>query len=460
MTSLYGAKKTIPRVCIAAGSSGSGKTTFTCGLLRALIRRNRIPAAFKCGPDYIDPMFHRKVAGSFSANLDLFFFDRKTIRRLLWEHTCGKDIAVLEGAMGFYDGLGGTTTQASAWDIARATDTPVILVEDSRALSVSLAARIKGLAAFRESSGIRGVALNRLNPNRYAGMRALIEGETGLKVLGFLPNNKDWSIESRHLGLITAGELEGLREKIDRIGTALEETVDLQAIEDIARSAPPLEFAEEETGLSELGTRRVGVARDKAFCFYYEDSLNLLKQFGAELVPFSPLEDEFPAGLDGLILGGGYPELYGKRLSENAGLRKDIRDAVLSGMPCIAECGGFMYLHQKLIDKEGREYPMAGVFSGSCRPMAHLVRFGYAVYTAQKDTLLCRAGDAIRGHEFHYWESDTPGADFTAVKPVSGETWQCINADENLFAGFPHVHFCAEPAIARRFLERCGAYHR
>ncbi|MDR0569287.1 MAG: cobyrinate a,c-diamide synthase [Spirochaetaceae bacterium] len=462
MTVAFDAEKAamnIPRVCVAAGSSGSGKTSFTCGLLSALVRRNRVPAAFKCGPDYIDPMFHRFAAGSFSANLDLFLFNEKTLRHLLCENARGKDIAVLEGAMGFYDGLGGVTAQASAWDIARATDTPVILVEDSSSLSVSLAARIKGLTAFREPNGVRGVVLNRLNPKRYAGMKRLIESETDAKVLGFLPNNADWNIESRHLGLITPDELSGVQEKIARISDALAETADLSAIEAIAESAPPIGFSPEPERIPAEPVR-IGVARDRAFCFYYEDSLNLLKKFGAEFTPFSPLTDTFPSGLAGLILGGGYPELYARELSANTGMLQDIRDAVLSGMPCIAECGGFMYLHRELADKAGNRHSLAGVFPGSCRPANRLVRFGYASYTAGKDTLLCRAGESIPGHEFHYWESDAPGEDFTGVKPISGETWRCINARGNLFAGFPHFHFYSNQNTALRFLEQCRLYRK
>ncbi|MDR0525058.1 MAG: cobyrinate a,c-diamide synthase [Spirochaetaceae bacterium] len=445
----------IPRLCVAGSSSGSGKTSFTCGLLQALIRRNRIPAPFKGGPDYIDPMFHREITGLFSANLDLFLFDPSRVCRLLYDHTRGRDLAVLEGAMGFYDGLGGVTTQASSWDLARVTETPVILVEDSRALSVSLGARIHGLNTFREPSGIRGVILNRLNPKRYAGMRSLIESETGLRVLGFLPDEKEWRIESRHLGLITPLELENVREKIESLGEAMTKTVDLESIENIARSAPALEVFEEEP-VKIKKKKRIGIARDKAFCFYYEDSLNLLKKFGGDLVPFSPLEDPFPTDLDGLILGGGYPELYGKALAENEGLRRDLREAVLSGLPCIAECGGFMYLHQELIDKAGNRHPLAGVLPGSCRPQDHLVRFGYASYTARKDTLLCRKDEVLPGHEFHYWESDNPGEDFTACKPVSGETWPGIHGGTHLFAGFPHFHFYSQPNRARRFLEQCG----
>jgi cobyrinic acid a,c-diamide synthase len=454
----------LPRVCIAASSSGSGKTTLTCGLLRSLINRNYRPASFKCGPDYIDPLFHREVVGAPASNLDLFLLNEATVKRLFHENTRDKDIAVIEGVMGFYDGLAGTTTEASTWRLARTLGTPVVLIEDCGALSITIAARIKGLVQFREGSGIRAVALNHISEGLYRQLKPVIEEETGIKVLGHLPFMKDCAIESRHLGLVTAPEIQDLSATIDRLAARIEETLDIDAVIALAQTAPPLPVEEERAGLAEvkagLSPLRIGIARDRAFCFYYEDGLELLKKLGAELAPFSPLNDSrLPAGLDGLYLGGGYPELYGWLLSGNTSMLRDVREAVLSGMPCIAECGGFMYLHTALIDEQGNRHTLADVIPGSCRKMPRLVRFGYASYTARADNLLCRAGDTLRGHEFHYWESDCPGSDFQAVKPVSEKTWPCVTATENLYAGFPHLHFCSEPLMAERFLDRCRSYH-
>ncbi|MDR0589184.1 MAG: cobyrinate a,c-diamide synthase [Spirochaetaceae bacterium] len=453
----------LPRICIASGSSGSGKTAVSCGILRALINRGCRPAAFKCGPDYIDPLFHREAAGAYSSNLDLFFCDERTIIRLLYENTQARDIALLEGVMGFYDGLGGTTTEAGTWHLARATDTPVILIENCEGLSVSIAARIKGLAEFRENSHIRGVVLNRLREKLYLPLKALIEGETGLRVLGYLPFLEDWVIESRHLGLVTAEELGDLKERIRRWAGAVEQYLDLEGIIRLAQSAPPLRVDESGVFSETAGTPnlpvRLGIARDRAFCFYYEDSLTLFKKMGAELVFFSPLNDRgLPAGLDGLYLGGGYPELYGAPLADNAGMRGDIRKALESGMPCVAECGGFMYLHRTLADPQGIQYPMADVFPGSCVKKDRPVRFGYAAYTAKSDNLLCPRGGGFRGHEFHYWDSDCPGDDFIGVKPLGGEQWSAAVATPSLYAGFPHLHFYSEPSMARRFLERCRTW--
>jgi cobyrinic acid a,c-diamide synthase len=452
----------LPRICIAAGASGSGKTTLTCGLLGALIRRGLKPVSFKCGPDYIDPMFHREVVGMPSSNLDLFFFDEDTMKHLIHENARGRDIAVMEGVMGFYDGLGGISTEGSAWHIAGTTETPVLLIENCAAVSVTAAARIKGMAAFREPSLIQGVVLNNCSRALYGEIKNLIQGETGIRVLGHVPHLKDCIIESRHLGLVTAAEIGDLKEKLAVLAGVIEENVDLDALIGIARSAPALAAGK---GIGESPVNPggagipIGVARDEAFCFYYPDNLRLLEKLGAELVEFSPLRDSrLPADLKGLYLGGGYPELHTKVLSENKTMLADLRNAIGSGLPCIAECGGFMYLHETLTDAGGQTYPMAGVIPGGCRKTEHLVRFGYASYTAARDNLICPAGGVVRGHEFHYWESDNPGSSFTALKPVSKKGWPCIDATETLCAGFPHLHFYSNPGAARRFLEKASRY--
>ena len=458
----------LPRLCVAAGSSGAGKTSFTCGLLKALLNRGLKPAAFKCGPDFIDPMFHRAVTGVPSSNLDLFLLEENTARFLLAENSRGRDIAVIEGVMGLYDGLSAANAEASTWHIAQATETPVILLEDCSKSSLTAAARIKGLVSFRDSPGSRGrigaVVLNKAGEKLYRELKPVIEEEAGVPVLGFLPPLKDCGIESRHLGLVTAPEIAGLEKKIEQIAAALEDCVDLAALIRIASAVPPLNTADTTpangpvSGGAASGPICIGVARDTAFCFYYEDSLDLLRRLGAELVPFSPLADpELPPNLKGLYLGGGYPELHAETLAGNAGMRSSIREALGAGLPCIAECGGFMYLHQSIEGADGAARPMTGFLPGHCRKTARLVRFGYASYEAGADNLLCRSGEILRGHEFHYWESDNPGGSFRARKN-SGAAWPSIVATENLFAGFPHFHFYSNPAMARRFLERCAVY--
>ena len=240
-----------------------------------------------------------------------------------------------------------------------------------------------------------------------------------------------------------------LQEKLCRLAAEAEKTLDIAALLEIAAAAPPLRFT--PPVLPEAGAPvRIGVARDRAFCFYYEDSLDLLRQLGAELIPFSPLADErLPDGVQGLYLGGGYPELYAAQLAENRTLRGQLREAVHAGMPCIAECGGFMYLTQTIAGRA-----MVGALPGDCFDTGKLTRFGYITATAQGDSLLCRAGEQVPMHEFHHWDTPQPGGAFLAEKP-SGKQWRCAYATDTLYAGFPHFHFYAKPVMAQRFLAAC-----
>ena len=434
---------------VAAPCSGSGKTTLTCALLAALKRRGADPCAFKSGPDYIDPMFHRAVLGVESHNLDLFFSAPDTVRALYAQGAAGHGAAVCEGAMGFYDGLGGVTDTASAWHLADTLGLPVLLVVPAKGASLTLAAQINGLKTFRTPSRIVGVLLNDCTSALYKMLKPMLERETGLPVLGHLPRLPEASIESRHLGLVTADEVADLREKLRQLAEAAEKTLELDALLEIAHNAPVLDFT--PPVLPEKGAPvRIGVARDRAFCFYYEDSLDLLRQLGAELIPFSPLADEkLPDGVQGLYLGGGYPELYAAQLEENHALRRQIRDAVHTGMPCIAECGGFMYLTQAIAG-----HAMVGALPGDCFDTGRLTRFGYITAMAQEDSLLCRAGEQVPMHEFHHWDTPQPGDAFGAEKP-SGKQWRCAYATDTLYAGFPHFHFYAKPVMAQRFLAAC-----
>jgi len=443
-------EQNVSRVMLAGVSSGCGKTTVTCAVLQALVDRKLRVGAFKCGPDYIDPMFHSRIIGAKSANLDLFFFQENTLRYLLAKNSRDRDVSVIEGVMGYYDGAGLTSARASSWETARAADTPVVLVVSAKGAALSTLAVIQGFLDFQEDSRICGVILNRCTAMTCQGLARAIRERFGgrVELLGFLPEMPECVIESRHLGLVTAAEVEGLREKLHRLARQAEETIDLDALLALARNAPPLAF--EPVELPHYEPVRIGAARDRAFCFYYEDSLDALKSMGAELVEFSPLSDPaLPEGLDGLYLGGGYPELYAGRLAENADMRRSIRHALEDGLPCIAECGGFMYLTQMIEDK-----PMAGFLPGKCWDNHKLTRFGYVTLRAKKDNLLCRAGEEIRGHEFHHWDAEAPGGDFIAEK-LNGRRWDCAFATDSLYAGYPHFHFYSNSEFAENFYQAC-----
>ncbi|HIW14820.1 MAG TPA: cobyrinate a,c-diamide synthase [Firmicutes bacterium] len=444
---------------VAAPSSGSGKTAVTCALLALLARRGLMPCAFKCGPDYIDPMFHRSVLGVESHNLDLFFSSESFLRQHYARHCAGHQAAVCEGVMGFYDGVGGTTSQASAWHVAHTLDMPVLLVIRPRGASLTLAAQIRGLCAFREQSHIRGLFLNDCSPMLYRSLAPMLEKETGLPVLGYLPHREEAAFESRHLGLYTAGEIHDLQQRIGLLADLLEQNLDFARFSSLF-CTPGLGYAA-PISQNVPAITRLAIASDRAFCFCYEETKEALRTAGAELVPFSPLTDtQLPENTGGLYLPGGYPELYAKKLAENEPMLCAIRQAVENGMPTVAECGGFLYLGQHLEGSDGVSYPMAGVLPGDGLRKEKLTRFGYAFLTAQSDSLLFSAGDQIPVHEFHYWDSTENGAAFLAQKPVTGRSWSCGFATPTLYAGFPHLYGAGHSQWVRRFTHAANEYQK
>ena len=453
----------IPRILLAAGSSGSGKTLITCGLLEALVERGLKTASFKCGPDYIDPMFHSRVIGTKSRNLDTFFTGSEVTKYLLTRNARDCEIAVMEGVMGFYDGVAGTTTTASAYDLAKVTDTPVILIVNSRGMSVSLVAYVKGFLEYKKDSHIKGVIFNQMSPMLYPRMKKLLEEELGVAVLGYVPKVEDCVIESRHLGLVLPDEIPELKDRLHKLAGVLEETLDIDRILELAGEAPDLLDAKPESvtdfRLSE--PVRIGVAEDEAFCFFYADNFRLLGEMGAEIVPFSPMEDkQLPDDLDGLLLYGGYPELNGKKLEQNTTMKDMIREKLKAGMPCMAECGGFMYLHEEMEGMDGNFYQMAGVIPGKAYRTPKLSRFGYVTLTQKKPALGMEDFGEIPAHEFHYFDSENCGGDFHAAKPESKRGWDCIHGTDTMLAGFPHLYYYGNPEVPKAFLKKCLAYKK
>ncbi len=439
-------KAKINRVLIAGTGSGCGKTTVTCAVLSALKQRGLDAGSAKCGPDYIDPMFHRSVIGAPSVNLDPFFFDENTLRFLLAKNGGGRELTVIEGVMGYYDGLGLTTVRASAYDLARITKTPVVLTVNAKGASLSILAQIKGFTDFMPESFIKGVILNNCTEKVYSALAPEIETRLGIKPLGFMPHIKECEIGSRHLGLVTADEIADIKAKMRLLAEQAERSIDLEGVIALAASAPELDFT--PISFEKREPVRIAVARDRAFCFYYEDSLDLLREMGAELVPFSPIADaRLPENVHGLYLGGGYPELYAERLSANVSMRESIGRALSNGLPCVAECGGFMYLTESVGGS-----PTVGFIKGRSFDNGRLTRFGYVRLTAEKDNMLCKKGGAIRAHEFHHWDAEDPGSGFTAQKP-DGRSWPCVHTSETLWAGYPHIHFYANPDFAKGFYE-------
>ncbi len=435
------------RVMIAAPGSATGKTTFTCGLLQVLKNRQLDISAFKCGPDYIDPMFHSKVIGVPSMNLDLFFQTEEQVAGFFCKHH--RDISVIEGVMGYYDGLCGTTDIASSYHLALVTKTPVILLLSPKGQSLSLLALLKGFLDFRKDSNIQGVVLNRCSKSMHDLLKPLIE-EQCVPVLGYVPEMEEIGLESRHLGLVTAAEVKDLEQKLETLAQAMEKTVDIEGILKIAQNAPLL-FAKQKQTKSFSKTKTVAVAMDEAFCFYYKDNLDLLCELGCKVQYFSPLKDDnLPQNTSCIYLGGGYPELYAKELMANIKMRKALKDAAEKGVPILAECGGFMYLLEDIAGEA-----MVAALKGSSYKVGKLVRFGYVELEAQEDGPFLKRGERIRGHEFHHWDSTENGATCTATKPISGRNWPCMRTEGMTMAGFPHLYFRSCETMLRRFVE-CG----
>ena len=448
------------RIMIAAPQSGSGKTLITCALLQALKEKNYYLESFKCGPDYIDPMFHKTVLGISSRNLDPFFTEDSITRMLLSKGQDSRDLAVIEGVMGLYDGLGGIREEASSYALAKATNTPIILTVNARGMGRSLLALLSGFLQYDTAHLIKGVILNQ-TPSSFASVLSKeIEETFHIPVVASFPVRDDVRIESRHLGLVMPYELEDIQSRLKIASQVLCENANIEQILEIAKSAPKLEYDVESDIKHKITekTIRIGVARDEAFCFYYEDNLDLLKSLGAKLIFFSPLHDDtLPKDLDGILFGGGYPELYLKELEENESMRNSVKSAIENKMPSLAECGGFMYLHDTIFDSEKKPYKMAGVIHACCMKKERLVRFGYLTLNSKTDSFL-KKGETIRGHEFHYYDSEDNGECAIAKKPVGTKSWECVHAGSDHWWGFAHLAYYSNPKFAEKFAEACRSY--
>ena len=447
----------LDRVMIAAPKSGSGKTTITCVLLQSLKEQGIPVVSYKCGPDYIDPMFHKEVLGVPSRNLDTFFTGEEETRALLTAGRTEGELAVLEGVMGLYDGLGGIREEGSSYHLAKVTGTPIVLVVDAKGMGKSVLALIAGFLQYDTEKLIRGVILNRMSGAYFQTIRPLIEKELPVAVVGYVPDQKHLELKSRHLGLVLPKEQEEVAQQIRDFAVELQKTVSIEKIREIAAEAVELPEASKRNSDSPYGSADfpiIAVARDEAFCFYYEDNLRLLEEHGARLRYFSPLHDShLPEGCDGILLGGGYPELHLQELEQNLSMRNEIRAAMEQDIPCVAECGGFMYLHETIEDQEGHQYRMASVLPGICTNKGKLVRFGYIELQEGAPSFLPE-GTKIRGHEFHYYDSSDNGEDCMAVKPVTGKSYPCVIEAPDWFLGFPHLYYPSNPGFAENFVKK------
>ena len=455
----------IPRIVIAATQSGSGKTTIVTGLLSALRAKGLLVQSFKIGPDYIDPGYHELASGQPGHNLDSWLVPTERLRDI-FVHSAGRaDIAVIEGVMGLYDG--GREGVSSTAEIAKLLKAPVLLVIDAKSMGASAAAIARGFRDYDSEVRFAGVLLNRLGSPTHEAMIAEAMEKQGIPVFGALRRNDALKMPERHLGLLPVTE-NAEKEIVESIGQAVASQVQMEEIIRLARAAAPLETREpagtENGGIAASKAVRIAVAKDEAFSFYYPESLQVLKDFGAELLEFSPLHDRVVPKADGLILGGGFPEMFAEKLCGNASMGQSIKEAAISGMPIYAECGGFMYLMEGMRDFSGREYPMAGVFPGVAAMNQKLQMVGYVTAELQQDTVLGPKGTKIRGHEFHFSselevDASCPRA-FLFTRLRNGAVYPAGYVKGNAVGSYLHLHFAGCPKAAENFVAACRRYSK
>jgi cobyrinic acid a,c-diamide synthase len=444
--------------------SGCGKTTVSLGLMAALARRGLRVAAFKVGPDFIDPGHHARITGSPSRNLDGWMLSRPYNLEAFRKSAAEADVAVVEGVMGLYDGYDGKTENGSTAQMAKWLGLPVILVVDARSMARSAAALVQGFANFDPAVTFAGVVFNHLGSLRHLGLlREALAGAVQVPCLGGLLREEAITIPERHLGLVTPEEHPLDAAAVGRLADRIEEAIDLDQLLSRLPEITAPKAAAAAGATRPIGPVRIGVARDPAFCFYYPDNLELLEESGAQLLFFSPAQDASPpSDLDGIYLGGGYPELFAGQLAANASMRHHIQDHSRAGMPIYAECGGFMYLGRELQDQEGRRFPMAGCFPFHTRMLPRLKALGYREVRLTRPTILGESGAVMRGHEFHYSEM-LPGPPATeAVYRVAGRDGAQVTTEGHLLrrtlGSYIHLHFGSAPQAAAALVASCRAY--
>ena len=449
------------RIVLAGTQSGVGKTTLALGIMGALKKKGLTVKPFKVGPDYIDPQFHSFVTSRPSRNLDSYLLDEKTLRGLFSKNTAIGDVAVIEGVMGLYDGFGTKSDVGSTAHVAKLLKSPVVLILDGGGISTSAAAIALGFKLFDPEVDIAGVIINQVSGEKhYQLLKGPIEEKTGLKCLGYLKRNANIQLESRHLGLVPTQEVEALREKLDMVIAAVEETIDLDGLLKLASEAEGLEATEVPTiNLEEK--INIAYAFDKAFSFYYQDNLDLLREAGVNLIPFSPMVDTtLPLELHGIYIGGGFPEVFAQELESNKGMREAILMLAEGGIPIYAECGGYMYLTKAIKDLQGNSYDMVGVYDSVATMTGRLQRFGYNQTNLLDNKLIPNDVGEIKGHEFHraIVEPADNSPAYSVKKLRDGEVidaWCCGEVKYNCIAGFPHFHFYSNSKFIEAFLQGC-----
>lgn len=446
----------VPGLVVAATGSGRGKTSVAVGLMAALCRRGLRVQAFKAGPDFIDPAHHARATGRVSHNLDTWMLTETSVRELFARHAAQADVAVGEGVMGLFDGFSGRDEAGGTAHLAKLLGLPVLLVVDARGMGRSVAALVGGFAAFDPGLTLCGVVLNHVGgPGHREILTEAMAGAPGVPVLGFLPRDPGLAMPARHLGLVDPAEAAEPGAWVAALADAVEAGLDVGRL---LASLPRHDLPVPVPIPVPRPVARLGVARDAAFRFYYEENLRLLAQAGADIAPFSPLADAaLPVDLDGLYLGGGYPELFAEKLAENAAMRRDVAAFAASGRPVYAECGGFMYLMDSITDASGRRFPMAGVFPFAAAMGERFAALGYRGVSTTAPTLLGPAGTVVRGHEFHYSHRVGGTGGIETAYALSGRAGPLPGPEGfrigNVLGSYVHLHFGSNPGVAAAFTQ-------
>ena len=450
----------IPRIVVAGTQSGVGKTTIVSGLLMELRKRGKKVQSYKVGPDYIDPGYHALASGRPCHNLDSWLMPQERLLSLFGSTSRGMDLAVVEGVMGLFDGGRGGVASTAA--IARLIGAPVVLVVNCRSAGESIAAVVLGFQQYDSGVKIAGVILNQIGSDTHEQMVTEALQRIGVRVLGVIRRTENLKVQERHLGLVPVTE-NSAEAVLENIHAAITGHIDIEALIDIAAQAGCVEMPR-EASLPESRSARIGVAQDEAFSFYYPESLRVLEEMGAELVPFSPLRDKALPEVDGLLLGGGFPEMFLEELSGNQAMHQSIREAAQRQMPMLAECGGYMYLCRQVTSFEGRDYLMTGLIPEVCRMEKRLQTVGYVEATALADNVLCKAGESLRGHEFHFSRMEPVDSSvekqpaFLMTKNRTGAQYRAGFAEQSLLASYLHIHFAGNLQAARRFVACCADF--
>jgi cobyrinic acid a,c-diamide synthase len=447
------------RLVIAGTGSGVGKTTLTIGLMSALKSRGLEVQGFKCGPDYIDPSYHTAVTGRPARNLDSWMLREETVRDIYVRGSKGADISIIEGVMGFFDGKNPRTNAGSTAEISMITESPVILVVNCASMARSAAAIVKGFQMLAEGPNIVGVIANKVgSEGHFKIVKTAIEQECSIPVIGYLQRELDIEIPERHLGLIPSIERGELQPFFQQLGELAEKTIDIDEIIKLSKAnvlqGDSASLFEKENSEKSV---RIAVAKDAAFNFYYPENLEMLQAAGAELVYFSPLAGEdLPPNVDGLYIGGGFPEEYAHRLSVNMEVKISIKEAVESGLPTLAECGGYMYLTEAITTTEQHEYSMVGIIPGKVKMQPKLAALGYREVTGEPGNFLLAENIQARGHEFHYSTFETNETENHAYssKGMRGQKKEGF-MKYNLVAGYTHIHFASCPELVQNWIAKC-----